>query len=122
LEPDSIIGPLLGALFIDPLWTLTTVSMVNFCDEEILLVNSSLSTLNAALTLYKASKCLGSHRPKELENLNRNIFSIIYRMAIGELQSSELVDELLHVLESEETAVTVRKHSKFYTMSGEIRE
>jgi hypothetical protein len=74
------------------------------------------------IDFVQASKCLGSHRPKELEDLNREIFTIIYRMAIGELQSSELVNELLRVLESEETVATVRKHRQFYTMSGENRE
>jgi hypothetical protein len=70
------------------------------------------------LTLYKAFKCLGSHHFKELENLNQKIF-IIYRMAISKLQNSDLINELFCVLESEETMVTICKHSKSYTMFGE---
>ena len=38
METETIVGPLLGVLFIDPLWVLTTISMKSVCDEEIIVV------------------------------------------------------------------------------------
>ncbi|RXW19323.1 hypothetical protein EST38_g6530 [Candolleomyces aberdarensis] len=87
LEPETIVGPLLGALFVDPLWAVTTTFMASFCDEEIMV---------------------------ELEKLNKEIFHIIYRTAIGSIQGLQVAEELLRVLESDQTQATVRRYSDFY--------
>ncbi|RXW15279.1 hypothetical protein EST38_g10577 [Candolleomyces aberdarensis] len=91
IEPETMIGPLLGALFIDPLWAITTISMTSFCDEEILV---------------------------ELDELNAGIFRIIHKTAIGQLQGSTLIKTLLDLLESDRAQVVVREYRHFYRLHG----
>ncbi|KAF6746711.1 hypothetical protein DFP72DRAFT_855069 [Ephemerocybe angulata] len=83
----SLTGLLHGALFIDPIYVVTTRNLAaeSVCLEEMILT----------------CKALGSERPEELQCLNNKIFEIIYRIAQGELRGIQVAKELVAVLTNE---------------------
>ncbi|KAF5339879.1 hypothetical protein D9611_009048 [Ephemerocybe angulata] len=95
-------GLLHGAIFIDPLYAVTTRNLAaeSFCLEEAIL----------------AAKALGSARPKELERINDAIFDMVYRISQGALVGVEIARELSDLLKNGTTVSVMDVSSRYWYM------
>ncbi|TEB37155.1 hypothetical protein FA13DRAFT_1786344 [Coprinellus micaceus] len=101
---QKLLGPLQGAVLIDPVFLLNTVNLANDspCMEEYLLTG----------------KAVGSYRPPQIQRLNQHLWDLVCGIAKGTISPIHISQRLSELLDTPLFARAMQRYKFFYRPRG----